>query len=132
MKFSPTEITDIPQLVEWGVPEDRTAEWLSGNSLLLTFCLMDDEGPLLFCRYEPEGSLARMYTIFGPEEEVSKKRIVMGMIVGLPVVYGFMKSKGLKGIIFHTENDSLVQWMQKHESFKSTDDGIDQVKFFEE
>lgn len=132
MKFSPTEVTDVPQLIDWGVPEDRTPEWLSGNSLLLSFCLSDDQGPLLFCRYEPENGLARMYTIFGPEEEVSKKRIVMGMVAGLPIVYEFMKNKELKGIIYNTENESLVKWMSDHQGFKSTEDGADQVKYFTE
>ena len=132
MRFSPTEISDIPQLEDWGVPSDRTADWLSGNSKLLTFCLQDDAGPLLFCRYEPEGDLARMYTIFGPEAEVSKRRIVIGMTQGLPVVYDYMKKQGLKGIIYTTENESLVKWMESNQNFHSMEDGVDQVKFFEE
>jgi hypothetical protein len=131
MKFSPTEITDIYQLMEWGVPESQVEDWLSGNADLLSFCLQDDSGPLLFCRYHPEGDLARMYTIFGPESEVSKKRIAIGMSQGLPVVYDFMKKKGIKGIIYTTPNESLVKWMHEQQNFISTISG-DQVKYFEE
>jgi hypothetical protein len=131
MKFSPTEITDIYQLMEWGVPESQVEDWLSGNADLLSFCLQDEVGPLLFCRYHHEGDLARMYTIFGPEPEVSKKRIAIGMTKGLPVVYDFMKKKGIKGIIYTTPNEALVKWMSEHQGFSAMEDGVDQVKYFE-
>jgi hypothetical protein len=122
IRFSASTENDIPQIAEWinadiyhkdqGHPE----WWLTGNGIL-AFCLMDDRGPLTYVRLDDEGEYVRINTQFAPEEVVSKRRLVVGMLDCLKVLRDTYKGK--KGFIFQSTSPSLIAFMEKYEGFKS-------------
>ncbi len=117
MKFSISTEQDIRQLLEWtqadpyhfcqSLPE----WWLTGNGLL-AFRLEDDEGPLTYVRLDEEGEYIRIHIQFAPENVVSKKRLIVGLIEGLQKLVTFYKEK-YKGFVFNSVNSSLVAFMSK-------------------
>lgn len=93
-------------------PEDL----LTGKGKLC-FCLTDSDGPLCYVRLDSEGGdLLRLATQFGPREEVSARRLVVGMLeAGIPAILHFAKDKGYKGVIFRSTSPSLIAFMKKQE-----------------
>jgi len=126
MNFTPSTLDDIEQLTEWiahdpyhfhlGQPE----WWLSGaEGSLLAFCLMDARGPLTYVRLDSEGEYVRIHTQFAPETQVSKRRLVVGMIWAVKVLIEVYKAQGHKGLIFNSVSPGLIGFMDKHLGFKS-------------
>lgn len=126
MKFSPSTLDDIEQLTEWiahdpyhfhlGQPE----WWLSGTEgSLLSFCLSDNRGPITYVRLDAEGEYVRIHTQFAPEIEVSKRRVVVGVIWAVRCLIELYKSEGKKGLVFNSVSPSLIGFMDKHLGFKS-------------
>jgi hypothetical protein len=92
---------------------------LTGNGAL-SFCVSDSEGPLCYVRLDAEGEMLRLATQFGPEEEVSKKRLVTGLLsAGIPAIIEFGKNNGYRGIVFETVNPSLIAFMEKQGFLKT-------------
>lgn len=123
--LTPTTREDIPQIQEWieadsyhkDDPNWTPESLLTGNGEL-AFCLMDDQGPLCFVRLNAEGERLRLSTQFGPESEVSKKRLVTGLLSsGIPAIIEFGKQKGFRGIVFESTNPSLIVFMGKQGFF---------------
>jgi hypothetical protein len=95
------------------------AEGLLTGQGLLSFCVADSEGPLCFVRLDAEGDMVRFATQFGPEAEVSKRRLITGLLsTGIPALIAFAKDKGYKGLVFETTNESLINFMDK-QGFKT-------------
>src|SRR5258708_35353293 len=102
--LSPTTVEDLPQIHEWIIADpfhkdedQHSAEWLLTGGGALAFCLSDVAGPLCFVRLDAEGDMLRLATQFGPEHEVSKKRLVTGLLsTGIPAIIEFGKNKGYK------------------------------------
>ena len=138
-KLTPTTQEDIEQIKEWisldpfhkdDLSFKEPEKLLTGRGLL-SFCLSDDFGPLCFVRLDAEGEMVRFMTQFGPEEEVSKKRLIVGLLsTGIPALIAFAKGKGYKGLVFESINESLINFMAK-QGFKSSV-GNDYVLTFEE
>jgi hypothetical protein len=136
MLTATTEV-DLPQISEWIQADPyhkddprNQAEFLMTGLGLLTFCLTDDKGPLCYVRLDAEGDLMRLATQFGPEEEVSKRRLVVGLLnEGIPAIIAFGKENGYKGIIFESVSPSLIAFMDKA-GFKSVG-GVDYQLTFE-
>lgn len=117
----PTTGEDLPRIKEWiasdpfhkGDPSWQAEGLLTGNGIL-AFCVTDADGPLCFVRLDVRGEMLRLATQFGPEEEVSKKRLVVGLIAsGIPAIKTFAEEKGFKGIVFESMNESLIEFMKK-------------------
>ncbi len=121
IELKPTTHEDFPQIQEWidADPYHRDDPDWTPESLLtghgeLTFCLVDDQGPLCFVRLNSEGERLRLSTQFGPEEEVSKKRLVTGLLSkGIPAIIKFGQDKGFKGIVFESFSPTLISFMEK-------------------
>ena len=119
IKLASTLETDIPQIIEWMAADEYLqnggdpAWWLTGTSCLLAFCGQDDEGPIFYVKLVDEGGFARMYTVFGPESEVSMRRIAKGILTIVPNLGEAMKELGCKGIMFETKSESLVNFMKQ-------------------
>jgi hypothetical protein len=112
-------------------PSFQEPERLLTGQGLLSFQVADDEGSLCFVRLDAEGSMVRFATQFGPEEEVSKKRLVMGLLsMGLPAIINFSKEQGYKGLVFESTNAPLIAFMGK-QGFKAAG-GDDYSLVFEE
>ncbi len=127
MKLSPTVADDLPQIEEWIAadpwhkddPTWKAEGLLTGNGVL-SFCLSDDKGPLCFVRLDAEGDMLRLSTQFGPESEVSKSRLVKGLLsMGIPSIVEFGKVKGYKGIVYESTSESLITFMKIQGFFKT-------------
>jgi hypothetical protein len=127
---------DLEQLNEWiahdpyhfhqGQPE----WWLTGApGSLLAFCLMDKKGPLAYVRLDAEGEYIRIHTQFAPETEVSKRRLVVGMVKCLEKLIELYKSAGKRGLVFNSVSPSLIAFMDKHLGFKSVGSDDYQLNF---
>jgi hypothetical protein len=128
LKLQPIIDTDLERIRDWvqadpfhkDDPKNQAEFLLTGNGLL-TFCLVDDVGPLCYVKLDAEGDLVRLATQFGPESEVSKRRLIVGMLkMGIPAVINFAKSKGYKGIVFESISPTLISFMSK-QGFKAAD-----------
>ena len=124
-ELRPTVREDLPQIQEWiqadpyhkDDPNWTPESLLTGNGEL-AFCLTDDQGPLCFVRLNAEGERLRLSTQFGPEEEVSKKRLVAGLLsYGIPAIIELGKQRGFKGIVFESFSPSLIAFMEKQKFF---------------
>lgn len=125
MKLTTTTTSDLEQIREWIAadpyhkddPRCTPEGLLTGNGVLI-FCLSDDEGPLCFVRLDAEGEFVRLSTQFGPESEVSKKRLIVGLLsAGIPAITAFAKENKYKGIIFESKSPSLIVFMDKQGFF---------------
>ena len=134
MKFTATTRDDIDQIREW-INADPFHQimapewWLTGEGTL-SFCLQDDTGPICFLRFDDEDGLLRMNTQFGPEEEVSKKRLITAILNQFPPFIERIKAQHFKGIVFESTSENLINFMKKI-GFKNLS-GDDYVLMFEE
>lgn len=127
MALTSTTENDLSQIEEWiqadpwHKDEDRhTAEFLLTGGGLLAFCLTDEKGPLCFVRLDSEGDMVRLSTQFGPESEIDKKRLVVGLLnEGIPAIKAFAQKMGYKGIVFESTSESLIKFMDKQGFFKA-------------
>jgi hypothetical protein len=74
--------------------------------------------------------MVRWSAQFGPEEEVSKKRVVIALLkAAIPAVLKFGRSNKYKGVVFESVNQPLIQFMDK-QGFKPVG-GDDYALIFE-
>lgn len=138
MKLTVTTEADLGQIREWVAADPYhkddprcTPEGLLAGNGILTFCLQDDEGSLCFVRLDAEAEFLRLSTQFGPEAEVSKKRLITGLLsTGIPAITMFGKENKYKGIVFESTNLSLINFMDK-QGFRPKS-GDDYALIFEE
>jgi hypothetical protein len=120
-KFEPTSRKDLPHIAAWikadpwhkGEARNDPEFLLTGKGLLV-FCLHDDKGPVCYVRLDQEGELARVATQFGPEVEVSKRRVAVGLASAmLPAIKEFARTLGLKGLIYESDSPLLIMFCEK-------------------
>jgi|SRR6266850_612253 len=136
-KLIPITENHIPQIEEWIKADEWhkndptwSAEGLLTGNGALSFCLADDEGPTCFVILYDEGKMLRLSTQFAPEEIVSKRRLVTALLsTGIPGIIQFGKDKDYKGIVYESENESLINFMSK-QGFKPVG-GLDYALIFE-
>lgn len=119
----------LPKITEWIAADPwhrdfhNDPKWLLTGRGVLTFHIVDDEGPLCFVRLDSEGKMLRLATQFGPENEVSKRRLVVGLLeCGIPTIKTFGQENGFKGIVFESASESLIQFMNRQGFFKTERD----------
>jgi hypothetical protein len=94
-------------------PRNQADALLTGKGLL-TFRVTDDIGDVMFVRLDAEGDMTRLAIQFGPEEEVSKKRVVKALLEAtIPAVLKFSRDKGYRGVVFESVNPSLIAFGDK-------------------
>jgi hypothetical protein len=125
LRMIATEKVDLAQIREWmkedpwhkHLPNQTAEELLTGNGLLC-FCIQDDVGPVVYVRFDKdEGeNLLRVSTQFGPENEVSKRRLIVGLMrVLVPTIIKFGKKKKFSGAIYNSVSPKLIEFMDKFE-----------------
>lgn len=127
IKLIETVESDVEKIRAWiatdpfhNAESQHSPEWLLTGGGQLAFCIADDDGPLCFVRLDDEDNMLRLATQFGPESEVSKKRLVTGLLsAGIPAIIAFGKAHGFKGIIFESTSESLIAFMNKQGFFKA-------------
>lgn len=137
IRLTETTSGDLPQLREWVAADNWHRDnplnvpelMLTGNGLL-SFCLQDDKGPLCYVKLTNAKELARISIQFGPESEVSKRRLVVGLATtGIPAMAIFAKEQGYKGLVFESINPALIGFGSKF-GFKAVG-GDDYALIFE-
>jgi hypothetical protein len=128
IEFRDSTAQDQPQILAWTLADPyhgHQAEysgpgwWLTNAAgSLLAFCLKDERGPLSYVRIDAEGEYIRIHIQFAPESEVSKRRLIAGLITGLRAIRKFYESFGVKGMIFNSVSPTLIAFMER-QGFKS-------------
>jgi hypothetical protein len=124
MKFLPSTEQDIKQLSEWIQTDPYHKDcldpfwWLTGNGFL-SFCAQDDKGPTMYVRIDKENGLMRLHCQFGPETEVSKKRVIKTFTWGLPQMQPLGIVNGMIGFIFKSKSLLLIQYMERQFGFQA-------------
>lgn len=120
-----TTLEDVPLIESWikadpfhSLENRNEAEWLLTGGGLLSFCLTDPKGPLCFVRLDvdKDETLVRVAIQFGPESEISKRRLVVGLMrLGFPAIIRFAKNEKFKGVIFESVNSALIDFLKEHQ-----------------
>lgn len=124
IKLIATVKEDISQIQEWAEADpwhhnhNQPEWWITGSEGYVAGCVQDDKGPVFYLKVEEEDENFRLHVQFAPRTEVSRKRLVMAMREVSVALFVFLLSKG-KGIIFNSENPSLVRFMSSM-GFKSS------------
>jgi hypothetical protein len=124
MNFSTSTEQDVKQITEWisrdpyHVDQNFPEWWLTGNGLL-AFRLDDVQGPLSYVRLNEEGEYVRMHIQFAPEDIVSKRRVVVGLIGLVGKLVEVYRADKKKGLIFRSISPSLIIFADKNLGFKS-------------
>ena len=141
INFVNTIVDDEPQILEWMQADPYHSSkvdvmergwWLTGANCQLAGAVDDESGPVLYYRFDEEGSLVRMHTQFGPPEQVSKQRVVQAISDAIAVVSVLFKEQGFKGIVFESTSGSLIRFMSKLGFKAKLDSNNDFVLMFEE
>ena len=127
IKLVPSTEQDIEQLTEWIKSDPYHKDclnpvwWLTGaDGSLLCYCLQDSEGPLCYVRLDPKDSdgLIRLHTQFAPVEQISKIRLVKGMLKCVPIMMEFCKQQQATGLVFESRSSLLIDFMKRKFGFK--------------
>jgi hypothetical protein len=122
MRFSPSTFDDIEQLTEWIKADPYHKDcldpywWLTGEGLL-SYCLLDSQGPTMYVRLDLDGSALRIHTQFAPLQEVSKVRVVKSLLWALPRMKEVAIQNNLKDFVFKSTSPDLIQFMFKKFAF---------------
>jgi hypothetical protein len=119
-----TETTpqDVEQIREWleadpwhkDDPLNDPELMVTGHGVL-SFCLQDEKGLLVFIKLTEDDGYLRISMQFGPEHVVSKRRLIVGLAkVAIPMMKGYSEGWGCKGLVFESENKSLIDFAAKH------------------
>jgi hypothetical protein len=125
MKLTPSTNKDIDRLSKWIESDPYHKDyldpywWITGaEGSWLSFCLEDNEGPLCYVRLDEErDGLIRLHTQFAPREEVTKIRLIKGMLKCVPIVQEFCEWHG-SGVIFQSTSSLLIDFMKRKFNFE--------------
>ena len=135
IKLTPSTLDDIPQITDWMAADEYLQNqgdptwWLTGTPCLLAFYGQDDIGPVFYVKLVEMDGYARMYTVFGPANEVAPKRIAKAILAIVPQLSLVMKDLNCKGITFETKSTSLGVFMEKNLNFVLDKDGTYVLEF---
>lgn len=133
IQITETTKQDVEQIREWiaadpwhsGDPKWQNPELMITGFGMMSFCLQDDEGPLAYVQLIEDGDDARIAMQFAPEDIVSKRRLVLGLInVGIPVMKGLAEGFEKKGLVFETFSPLLIGFAKRN-GFKRVDETND-------
>jgi hypothetical protein len=128
IKLIPSDDKDVERLLRWIALDEFHRDlplnpyfWLTAaHGSLLAFRLDDNDGPLCYVRLDEKDSLGeiRLHTQFAPRDEVSKLRLVKGMLQCIPMVLYECRRQHAAGIIFESVSPTLIGFMSKKFGFK--------------
>jgi len=105
-----------------GDPRNRADALLTGKGLL-TFKVVDGEGDVMFVRLDVDKDMVRWSAQFGPESEVSKRRVTQALLkAAIPAVLKFSQDKGFRGVVYESVNTPLIEFMKKQRFNHSSND----------
>jgi hypothetical protein len=107
---------DIDELLEWIIQDPHHRDhvdpffWLTGNGIL-SYKIVDSLGTTMYVRLEEDNKLMRIHTQFGPEEQVSKIRVIKSLLWALPKMELVGRKFDLEGFVFKSTSSSLIKFM---------------------
>lgn len=107
---------------EYHKGQNNPAWWLTGQGLL-SFALVDEQGPLCFVRLDLNESMVRLNTQFAPVVEVGKIRLVRGMLKCMEIITKTAKEKGARGLVFSSTSPTLIAFMKHKYGFELAESG---------
>jgi hypothetical protein len=116
--FEAVTQASLPRLADW-IQQDEyhktqnLEDWLMTPALVLQCWLHDDQGPVMYVMTERDDDFLRIHIQFGPENEVSKRRIVRALFGGWPKFLPVMKEQQAQGIWFTSKSPTLIHFMDK-------------------
>jgi hypothetical protein len=120
MKFTSTLLDDMPQIARWIELDPfhcnrgtKPEWWITGADCYVAFCIEDDSGPVIYVRLEEDEDLIRLHCQFGPENEVSKRRVAVAISEALPAVEIMARQKGSTGLIYESSSPGLIKFLEK-------------------
>lgn len=117
-EFCLTQEEDLVRIASWTMRDFSKSRdvsfdfWLTGRGLL-SGRINDSMGPTMYFCFKEDDGVARLHTLFAPEEEVSKLRIARVLIKAFPVLAKEIKSLGFKSIVFESINSPLIKFMSR-------------------
>lgn len=124
INVSETKRDDIPQIAEWIAADPWHSDdpkWSAPENMitgygLISFCLEDESGPVAYIQLLDDGSeYARVAAQFGPEDQVSKRRVAKGLAHGgFAIMLGLARGYGKKGIIFESFSPLLIEFVKRN------------------
>jgi hypothetical protein len=117
ISFRATEKMDSDRITEW-IRRDldhagqMSADWWSEGTVLSS-CVEDGKGPVLYIRLDSEGLGLRLNIQFAPEDLVTKSRTAKTILKGMPVLAEEMKKRGAKAIVFESTANPLIKFMNR-------------------
>ncbi len=134
MKMAPSFLDDIDQIQRWTDADpyhngQHSPEWWLTGGGVLAFRLDDNLGAVFYAKIVQEGNQFRMHCQFAPSEEVSKRRVVCGILWALPRLIGHFMDEG-EALVFNSISPSLVNFFLS-QGF-TPGDGGDYVYSFKE
>lgn len=123
MMLRPVVESDLEKIKNW-ISQDPyhkddgiNPEHLMTGHGLLSFRIEDNIGTICFVRLDADNNNDKYLRIacqFGPESEVNKRRLVVGMArIGIPAVFKFARNRGFIGVIFESESPRLISFMKR-------------------
>jgi hypothetical protein len=119
MKFESSTLEDIQQIQEWTDADEyhhgqnNPAWWITGNGSYLAGCIQDDEGTVLYFRFDREDPLLRLNIQFAPIEKVSKRRVVQALLGTFSNIEMLARAAQFTGLIFASESPRLILFLDK-------------------
>lgn len=124
MRFTSSTLDDIEQLTEWIEHDPYHKDcldplwWLTGQGVL-SYCIQDSRGPVFYARLDCENSFLRLHTQFAPLSEVSKLRVVKGLLWALPRMGLVAIQNECVAFIFKSTSPELIRFMERKFGFVS-------------
>ncbi len=122
IKITETTPQDVEQIKEWLAadpwhvddPRNMPELMVTGQGLM-SFCIQDDIGPVMYMKFTDDGDNMRVGVQFAPPEIVSKRRVALSLIkVGFPLMKGYGQGLGKKGVVFESFNPALTEFCGKN------------------
>jgi hypothetical protein len=116
MELQASTDRDIDQLLEWIILDPYHRDqvnpfwWLTGNGIL-SYKIVDSQGTTMYVRLEADSKLMRIHTQFGPEDQVSKLRVIKSLVWTLPKMEAIGNKHELTGFVFKSTSPSLIKFM---------------------
>jgi hypothetical protein len=120
INFTPTTYADRVQILQWitldpyhtqDASEESVDLFLTDRDNLLSCAVKDEEGIVFYLQLRQEGELVRIGTQFGPEDQVSKKRVVEAIKDALVSTKVLVESAGAEGFVYESVSPSLIKFM---------------------
>ena len=120
INFTPTTYADRVQILQWitldpyhtqDASEESVDLFLTDRDNLLSCAVKDEEGIVFYLQLRQEGELVRIGTQFGPEDQVSKKRVVEAIKDALVSTKVLVQSAGAEGFVYESTSHSLIKFM---------------------